>query len=83
METKNPTRAAYAAPETRVRPASFEKRFLASATIPYYDETTKAISIAVVAKTRLFIVLRLCQGHTNLIQLKEDLLWHMLLMTTV
>lgn len=32
-------RTAYVAPAVRVKPAAFEKQFLATATIPEYEET--------------------------------------------
>ena len=39
MKTTTETRTAYVTPAVRVKPAAFEKQFLATATIPVYEET--------------------------------------------
>ena len=39
MKTTTEKRTAYVVPAVRVKPAAFEKQFLATATIPEYEET--------------------------------------------
>ena len=39
MKTTTEKRQTYVAPDVRIRPAAFEKQFLATATIPVYEET--------------------------------------------
>ena len=38
MKTTTEKRTAYVTPAVRVKPAAFEKQFLATATIPVYEE---------------------------------------------